>query len=56
MTVKAWLERLPDIVNDYQPYHQWNMDERDLFLIPCRIKEKKKKRNPQEMENKVRGG
>ena len=32
VTVKAWLERLPDIIKDYEPCNQWNMDELGLFF------------------------
>ena len=32
VTVKAWLERLPDIIKDYESCNQWNMDELGLFF------------------------
>ena len=32
MTVKVWLERLPNAVKDYEPCNQWNMDELGLFF------------------------
>ena len=32
LTVKAWLERLPDIIKDNEPCNQWNMDELGLFF------------------------
>ena len=37
MTVKVWLERLPDIVKDYEPRNQWNMDELRLFFETFQI-------------------
>ena len=54
VTVKAWLERLPNIAKDYEPCNQWNIDKLGLFLKFCRIKDWLRKRYPQEVENKVR--
>ena len=45
VTVNAWLERLPDIIKDYEPCNQWNMDELGLFfeaLPDKRLVQKKK--------------
>ena len=45
MTVKAWLERLPNIAKDYEQCNQWNMDELGLFFetLPNKGFVKKKK-------------
>ena len=32
MTVKAWLERLPELIKDYSPENIINMDELGLFF------------------------
>ena len=44
-TIKAWLERLLDIIKYYEPCNQWNMNELGLFFkaLPDKGLVKKKK-------------
>ena len=45
VTIKAWLERLLDIIKYYEPCNQWNMNELGLFFkaLPDKGLVKKKK-------------
>ena len=45
MTVKAWLERLPNIAKDYEQCNQWDMDDLGLFSKLCQIKDLSRKIN-----------
>ena len=55
VTVKAWLERFPDIIKDYEPCNQWNMSL-VYFSKPCLTRDWSRRKNPQRVGKRVRRG
>ena len=56
VTVKAWSERLPDIIKDYEPCDHGIWMSLVYFSKPCVTKDWSRRKNPQRVGKRVRRG